>query len=139
MLPPGLLIARMTALERSFSNAAFRPATIRLALAGVLAATAQFVLATEEVRRRFFGIRSMALLPVLTRVIVCSAIMSLAGHLTLMHSPDWFSAADGVMQRMIRVVLPMCVSAAVYAGCLTLAGLSPIRLLHSAQLLPPDA
>ncbi|MCA9051639.1 MAG: polysaccharide biosynthesis protein, partial [Planctomycetaceae bacterium] len=110
-----------------------------LPLAGVLAATAQFVLATEEVRRRFFGIRSMALLPVLTRVIVCSAIMSLAGHLTLMHSPDWFSAADGVMQRMIRVVLPMCVSAAVYAGCLTLAGLSPIRLLHSAQLLPPDA
>ena len=105
-----------------------------LPIASILAAVFQLGLALEVLRKRFLIIGRNAFVPLLWRIAICTLIMNAVGLATLYATSTISEQLGELPYRMIKVVLPVALSAATYAGGLLICGISPLALLREPHL-----
>lgn len=95
-----------------------------LPIASMTATLFQFALSLEALRGRFLNLQSRFFGPLLWRIVVGSLLMNLAGLGMLYAVSPLDGTISEFMYRLIKVVVPVAVSALVYAIALKATGLS---------------
>ncbi|MCA9083136.1 MAG: murein biosynthesis integral membrane protein MurJ [Planctomycetaceae bacterium] len=101
---------------------------LALPVATVISNGIQLALTLELAATRFLTKSISALIPVVWRTVIASALMYSVGQWTL--SLLAAKAEDGFAARIPLVLVPIAVSVVAYSSCVTLTGLSLRRLMH---------
>ena len=95
-----------------------------LPIASMTATLFQLALSLEALRGRFLNLKSRFFGPLLWRIIAGALLMNLAGLFTLYGVSPLKGSTSEFTYRLIKVVVPVAVSVAVYSSVLKVTGLS---------------
>ena len=105
-----------------------------LPIASMLATLFQLALTIQVLRRRFLKTGRRAFLPIVIRVAVGTVLMCLTVSFTLQITQGMESKLNTVAFRLLHTGVPIASAIGIYAICLNLSGLSPVRLLREPFL-----
>ena len=105
-----------------------------LPIASVLACTFQLGLALETLRKRFLVIGREAFVPLLWRILICTAMMSAVGLGVLSCCRFAEPFMPIFAYRAVKVAGPVFAAAGTYAVALLLCGISPKELMKEAKI-----